>query len=143
MDVIIVTMLFGVLGILIGWKVGSVWGASAPDDRRYWLRNLAVVLAGTVLSAVVSLIGLPTLAGLCIGLIGGGITGLKMGYGKSVGIWQKHDRLFRVNRDQVAAARSAEAAKGDGMTQDERARRDLVSVDGDRSRGRDEDEGDR
>ena len=44
MDVIIVTMLFGVLGIVIGWKVGSVWGSLAETDRQYWMRNLAVVL---------------------------------------------------------------------------------------------------
>ena len=70
-DVIIVTMLFGVLGIVIGWKVGSVWGSLAETDRQYWMRNLAVVLVGIALSAVVAATGLTTLMGLTVGLIGG------------------------------------------------------------------------
>ncbi len=128
MDAIIVTMLFGVLGIVIGWKVGTVWGASATTNRQYWLRNLAAVLIGIVLSCVVTMSGFVTLAGLAIGLIGGTVAGLKMGFGKSVGAWEKHDRFFRVNKDQVAASESAKRARETGMTEEEQAKRDLVSV---------------
>ena len=128
MDVIIITMLFGVLGIMIGYKVGYVLGEGAQTDRQYWLRNAAAVLVGIVLSAVVSALGLMTLVGLTLGLIGGAIAGLKFGYGKSVGVWQKHDRVFRVNREHVDAASSAQEARNAGMTEEERAQRDLVSV---------------
>lgn len=128
MDVIIVTMLFGVLGIVIGWKVGTVWGSLAETDRQYWMRNLAVVLIGIVLSAVVAATGMTTLMGLTVGLIGGSIAGLKMGFGKSVGVWQKHDRYFRVNKDQVKAGETARRARSEGMTERQRAERDLMSV---------------
>lgn len=128
MDVVIVTMLFGVLGIVIGYKVGQVLGQAAQTDRQYWLRNLAVVLVGIAVSAVVAATGLVTLVGLALGLIGGAIAGLKFGYGKSVGVWNKHDTVFRVNKDQVKAAQSAREAQEAGMTEEQRAQRDLVSV---------------
>lgn len=128
MDVIIVTMLFGVLGIVIGYKVGYVLGEGAETDRQYWLRNAGAVLVGIVISAVVSALGLITLVGLALGLIGGAIAGLKFGYGKSVGVWAKHDRVFRVNKDHVDAAASAQEARDAGMTEEERAGRDLMSV---------------
>lgn len=130
MDYIIVTMLFGVLGIVIGWKAGTVLGEAAEDDHQYWMRNLYAVLIGGVVSMFVMMSGLVALYGLAVGLIGGAIAGLKMGYGKSVGIWQKHDRLFRVNKDQLEAAESAKRAKEAGMTEREQAARDLVSVEG-------------
>lgn len=128
MDVVIITMLFGVLGIVIGYKVGQVLGQGAETDRQYWLRNLAAVLVGVLISAVVAATGLVTLVGLALGLIGGAIAGLKFGYGKSVGPWNKHDTVFRVNKDQVKAAESARKAKESGMTEQERSQRDLVSV---------------
>lgn len=130
MDVVVVAALFGVLGIVIGYKTGQTLGESAASDRQYWLRNLAVVGVGVLLGAVVSALGLRTLVGLSIGLVGGAIAGLKFGFGKSVGVWRRHDQAFRVNRDQVAAADSADAATAEGMTEEERAARDLVSVTG-------------
>lgn len=128
--VVVVFALFCVLGILIGWKAGSLWGASAEGDCSFWLRNLAVLLGGSVLCAFILASGLVTLVGLGVGLIGGAVAGLKMGYGKSVGAWRKHDEAFRVNRDQVAAAKAAERARAAGMGEDEMAARDLVSVAG-------------
>lgn len=128
MDVVVVTMLFGVLGIMIGYKAGLEGGKTAANDRQYWARNGVALLAGVAVSAVVAATGLLTLMGLSIGLIGGAVAGLKFGYGKSVGLWRKHDTMFRVNKDQVAAADSAKQARDEGMTEEERAKRDLVSV---------------
>ena len=128
MDVAIVMGLFGVLGLLIGYRVGSVLGARAETDRSYRIRNVLVVLVGIVLSAIVSAIGFLSLGALALGLMGGAIAGLKMGYGKSVGMWERHDRAFRVNADHVAAAESQRAAAEDGMTGSERASRVMVSV---------------
>jgi hypothetical protein len=130
LDVVIVIALFCVLGIAIGYKVGSVLGEKAPDDRRYWLYNAACVGAGVLLAAVVTATGLMSLVGLTVGLIGGSVAGLKFGYGKSVGVWNAHDRALRVNRDQVAAAASARQAREAGLTEEELAARDLMSVDG-------------
>lgn len=128
MDVVVVTMLFGVLGIMIGYKAGLEGGKTAANDRQYWARNGVALLVGVAVSAVVAATGLLTLMGLSIGLIGGAVAGLKFGYGKSVGLWRKHDTMFRVNKDQVAAADSAKQARDEGMTEEERAKRDLVSV---------------
>lgn len=128
MDVVVVTMLFGVLGIMIGYKAGLEGGKTAANDRQYWARNGVALLVGVAVSAVVAATGLLTLMGLSIGLIGGAVAGLKFGYGKSVGLWHKHDTMFRVNKDQVAAADSAKQARDEGMTEEERAKRDLVSV---------------
>ena len=128
MDVVVVTMLFGVLGIMIGYKAGLEGGKTAANDRQYWARNGVALLVGVAVSAVVAATGLLTLMGLSIGLIGGAVAGLKFGYGKSVGLWRKHDTMFRVNTDQVAAADSAKQARDEGMTEEERAKRDLVSV---------------
>ena len=128
MDVVVVTMLFGVLGIMIGYKAGLDGGKTAANDRQYWARNGVALLVGVAVSAVVAATGLLTLMGLSIGLIGGAVAGLKFGYGKSVGLWRKHDTVFRVNKDQVAAADSAKQARDEGMTEEERAKRDLVSV---------------
>ncbi len=129
MAVVIVAMLFGVLGIILGWRIGTVWGAGAKDDHQYWMRNLAAVLIGIAVAAVITATGLVTLLGLGIGMLGGCIAGLKMGYGKSVGAWAKADKFFRVNKDQVEAAKSAERAKNAGMSEQEQANRDMVSVD--------------
>lgn len=128
MDVVVVTMLFGVLGIMIGYKAGLEGGKTAANDRQYWARNGVALLVGVAVSAVVAATGLLTLMGLSIGLIGGAVAGLKFGYGKSVGLWRKHDTVFRVNKGQVAAADSAKQARDEGMTEEERAKRDLVSV---------------
>ena len=80
MDVVVVTMLFGVLGIMIGYKAGLEGGKTAANDRQYWARNGVALLAGVAVSAV------------------------------------------------VAAADSAKQARDEGMTEEERAKRDLVSV---------------
>lgn len=131
----IISLLFMVLGILIGNKVGETLAANLTSSRRYWLYNVVALLVGIVVSAFVSALGLLWLAGLTIGLIGGAIFGLKMGFGKSVGAWAKHDRHFRVNADQVKAG---EALKR-GEDPDAIAQRDLISVapdDGPRSGGR-------
>ena len=105
-----------------------MWGSLAETNRQYWMRNLAVVLVGVVLSAVVAATGLTTLMGLTVGLIGGSIAGLKMGFGKSVGVWQKHDRYFRVNKEHMKASDAAQRARSEGMTERQRAERDLMSV---------------
>ena len=122
--VLIIALLFMVLGILIGNKMGEALGTKIKTSGRYWACNIAVLLVGVVVSAFVSALGLLWLAGLTIGLIGGVIFGLKFGFGKSVGVWAKHDRMFRVNDDQVKAGEAMER----GEDPDANARRELISV---------------
>ena len=122
--VVIIALLFMVLGILIGNKVGETLATRLSGSKQYWAYNAIAVVVGIVIAAFVSALGLLWLAGLTIGLIAGAIFGLKMGYGKSVGAWAKHDRHFRVNVDQLKAG---EAVKR-GEDPDEIAQRDLISV---------------
>ncbi|MBR2835070.1 MAG: hypothetical protein IKE43_05110 [Coriobacteriales bacterium] len=128
MDVVIILVLFGVLGILIGYKIGTTWGETLETSRQYWICNLIAIVAGILFSALIVAIGYVGFSGLAIGLIAGVIAGLKAGFGQSVGIWKKHDTFFRVNKDHLEAAEAAERAKEEGMTAKERAERDLVSV---------------
>ena len=126
--VFVVMLMFFVFGTLLGNKIGHALGERAETSKQYWLYNLGVVVAGILLSAVVSLFGLKTLAGFTIGLIAGGIMGLKFGFGKSVGVWERHDRAFRVNADQVEATEAERRAKERGETPEEARERDLISV---------------
>lgn len=127
-DTIIVSMLFMVFGIVLGYGIGSELGKRAQTNKQYWLYNLAVVLGGILVSAIVSVFQLISLASLAIGVIGGGIAGLKFGFGKSVGVWQKHDRAFRVNADHLKATESAREAQQRGESEQQAAERDLISV---------------
>lgn len=126
--VFIVMLMFFVFGVLLGNKIGHLLGERAETSKQYWLYNLAVVAGGIVLSAVVSAFGLKTVAGFTIGLIAGGIMGLKFGFGKSVGVWEKHDRAFRVNADQLDAAQAEKRAEERGESAEEARERELISV---------------
>ncbi|MBM6999825.1 hypothetical protein I3I95_06765 [bacterium] len=127
-DTIIIAMLFMVFGIVLGYGLGQRLGRACETNRRYWAYNALVVAVGILVSAIVSVFQLVTLASLAIGLIAGGIVGLKFGYGKSVGAWRRHDRAFRVNADQLKATQSAEEAAARGQSAAQAAERDLISV---------------
>lgn len=102
-DVIIVMMLFMVFGIILGYGVGQILGKRAQDNRQYWVANALLLGAGILISALSALSNLIALVSLSLGLIAGGVTGIKFGYGRSVGIWRRHDRMFRVSADQLKA----------------------------------------
>jgi hypothetical protein len=97
----IVGLLLAVFGIVIGMRIGEELAGRCTTNKDYWLSNLAVFLVGTLVSALVWATGLVVLALLTIGVIAGGIAGLKFGYGESVGPWKAHDRFMRVNKDQI------------------------------------------
>ena len=124
-----------VFSIYIGFALGSSFGAKLEDSGAYWKANLAGVGVAVLVTAVVSL--LPLLAAAPIGMLGGWIAGLKMGFGESVGPWKVHDRVFNVNRSHTEAAK-----RGTGRARRRRARAgesgpDLISVgdDGVRNEG--------
>jgi hypothetical protein len=106
----VVGLLLAVFGIVIGMKIGEDLSARCTSNRDYCLANLAVFGVGVLVSALVWATGLTVLALLTIGLIAGGIAGLKFGYGESVGPWKAHDRFMRVNKDQLDSAKTGKAA---------------------------------
>ena len=104
-----------IFGVTVGYKLGHDAGERTVTNRDYWVANGVAVLAGIVVVAAFGLVGLPLLQSVAYGAIAGAITGLKLGFGESVGPWRKHDDFFNVNKRQRDAADS-----GKGM---ERRRR--------------------
>lgn len=131
---VIICALVFVFGIYIGFLLGQ-WAAGAcVTTRDYWKYNIVgivvCVVAVTVFGTVV-----PIAYPLAVGLMGGYIAGLKMGFSESVGPWKIHDRVFNVNKDQRKVAE-------DGTGEERRRRRkegkkapDLISVDSSVTKG--------
>lgn len=124
--VVIIALMFTVLGIVIGHRIGLELGKKADNNKQYWTLNLAVFVVGILLAAISALFPL-FVSGLVLGLIGGAIAGLKHGYGKSVGIWKAHDKAFLVseakNKDKFKNVKTAGEKRDD-----ENNERELMSV---------------
>lgn len=87
----------------LGFSIGSKLGEDAVATSDYWRLN-----AFGAVGLAVGLIALPwplVQAGV-IGAFAGYVTGLKMGFGESVGPWKAVDRFFNVNRSHRKAAAS-------------------------------------
>lgn len=84
-------------GLSGGFWLGLRTGARLSGGRawRYWAYNVLALLGGMLLAFAGQVFGALWLAVGGLGLAGGGITGLKYGYGASVGVWAIHDRLVR------------------------------------------------
>lgn len=107
--VAIVSIMFLVLGIVIGERIGEEVASRCVTKRDYWLANLAIVLVGILASALVWATGWVVFAAVTIGLMAGAIAGTKLGFGESTGPWKFHDQALGVNKGQVKAAKSARA----------------------------------
>ncbi len=120
----IVAILLLLFGIVVGVKIGGQLAGQCVTRREYWIANLKVVGVGVVVSALVAATGWLLLAGIPVGGMAGAIATLKMDFGESVGPWKAHDTFFRVNKDQVRRAGSANAeavrrARRDGTPEPE------------------------
>lgn len=104
--VAVAAVLLFAFGIVIGERVGEELAGRCVSKRDYWLANLGVLLAGSLASALVWATGWVLLAAVVIGMIAGGVAGLKLGFGESVGPWKFHDEKLHVNKDQLETARS-------------------------------------
>ena len=85
----------GVAGLAGGVFVGLRWGARLREQptSRYWAANAAMLIAGMLVSFGGSVWGIPAFWTGGVGLMAGGLTGLKYGLGRSVGLWRVADRL--------------------------------------------------
>lgn len=89
--VTIVAVVVGLVGgIFGGLKAGELVRGRA---RAYWALNGVVVVVCMLLDFAGLATGQLWLAVGAIGLMGGGITGLKYGYSESIGIWRTIDTL--------------------------------------------------
>lgn len=111
MAFLVCAVILFVLGVLIGQRAGSELGAKAVTKRDYWLANAGVALGGAIAVAVFGLLTLVLLEALAFGFIAGGIVGLKLAFGESVGFWKAHDRFYNVNRRHREAAEKGTGEK--------------------------------
>jgi hypothetical protein len=92
---VLLGLLGGLAGIALGAWAGYSAGKRVSGSRSwvYWLLNAVAFLIGLIVNVVGLVFGLFAVAMLGPGLIAGGITGLKFGYGRVVGPWVAVDSL--------------------------------------------------
>ncbi len=107
----VLALVFFLFGIFAGVGLGERLVVRCVTKKEYVIANVLTLLAGAVVSAIVMITPYPMFVTLVIGLIGGTIAGLKMGFGESVGPWKAHDRYFRVNKEQLKRSETGERAE--------------------------------
>lgn len=107
----IVAILLFAFGLLLGVHIGDGLSKRTVSRRDYWKYNLIVLGVGILVSAVLWATGWLLLVGVSFGLLVGAISGLKMGFGESIGPWGAVDRKLGTNKDQVRRAKSPEHAE--------------------------------
>ena len=107
----IFALMFLLFGTVTGVGVGERRVKRCVTRREYVIANVITLLVGAVACAIAMLTPIPVLVVLVIGLIGGTVAGLKLGFGESVGPWKAHDRYFRVNKDQLRRSENGERAE--------------------------------
>ena len=90
----VVSLLFAVFGIVVGFHLGDEAGARCENTARYATANVVAILAGSLLFMVVWATGYVVLGMFAFGAVAGAVAGLKFGYGESVGPWKFVDRLM-------------------------------------------------
>lgn len=92
---IVLVIIGAIVGLGLGVWLGLTWGvALVPRPPwRYWAANGVVSLGGIAIAATGQAFGQWWVSVVGLGFMGGGITGLKYGYGRSTGIWAIHDRI--------------------------------------------------
>jgi hypothetical protein len=93
---VIVGSLVGIAaGIFLGLKVGG-WLQTSPGWM-YWTANAIGLVLGIAIVYVGLARGIEAVWVGGIGFMGGSLTGLKYGLGKSVGLWKTADRISGVD----------------------------------------------
>lgn len=93
-------LLLAVFTFIVGLAAGLAGGQAIGErlagrsSRAFWLANLGVLLIGVLAGALAGVLRWSWLWGFSLALVGGGLTGLKYGYGRSVGVWRLFDRLM-------------------------------------------------
>lgn len=108
----VVSLLFAVFGIVVGFHLGDEAGARCENTARYATANVVAILAGSLLFMAVWATGYVVLGMFAFGAVAGAVAGLKFGYGESVGPWKFVDRLMtpaarQRDRERARARRAA------------------------------------
>jgi len=91
----------GIVGLSVGAYAGFWLGERIEGKKQwvYWLINAAALVLGVAAAFGGLYLGAQWLFVGAIGFEGGALTGLKYGYGRSVGVWAVHDRLTGNDKD--------------------------------------------
>lgn len=92
-------------GLVLGAHIGEELAKRVVTRRDYWKYNLLLFGAGVLASALLWATGWRLLVGIAFGLLVGAVSGLKMGFGESIGPWGAVDKKLGTNKDQVRRAR--------------------------------------
>ncbi len=103
-DALVDTVLMVVGGIagLVGGALAGFWlGGLVKNVHQavYWTLNVVALVAGVAGAFAGLYLGAQWLFVAAVGFEGGALTGLKYGYGRSVGVWAVHDRLTGNDKD--------------------------------------------
>lgn len=102
---ILAVVLFA-FGLVLGVHIGEELSKRVVTRRDYWKYNLMLFGVGALVSAVLWVTGWLLLVGVAFGLLVGAISGLKMGFGESIGPWGAVDKKLGTNKDQVRRAKN-------------------------------------
>jgi hypothetical protein len=85
----------GVAGLVGGMFAGLALGGIARTRPNwvFWLIGAGIVLGGVVVTTLGQAVGLLAMAALGVGLVGGGLTGLKYGAGRVPGVGPGRESL--------------------------------------------------
>jgi len=98
---IVVLIVAGGGGIAAGIWGGLKLGERVRDERpwKYWTLNGAAFVISVSALILAGFTQQIWVWAAVLGVFAGLLTGLKYGYGKSVGLWRTHDRLMRNDED--------------------------------------------
>jgi hypothetical protein len=94
---IIAAIVAGVAGIALGIWGGLKLGERLQEQRpwKYWALNGVTVVVSVFALLLAGFTQQVWAWALVLAIFAGMLTGLKYGYGKSVGLWRVHDRIMR------------------------------------------------
>lgn len=103
--VAVLAVILFAFGLVLGAHMGEELSKRVVTRRDYWKYNLMLFGVGILVSAVLWATGWRLLVGIAFGLLVGAVSGLKMGFGESIGPWGKVDQKLGTNKDQVRRAK--------------------------------------
>ncbi len=95
-------MIVGGIGGLAGGAFLGFWLGGLIRNQKswvYWTLNIVTLIVGVAGAFGGLYLGQQWLFVAAVGFEGGALTGLKYGYGRSVGVWAVHDRLTGNDKD--------------------------------------------
>lgn len=107
----IVAILLFAFGMVLGVHLGEEYSKKLVTRADYWRANATVIIVGVVAGSVIWLTDLLLLVGVAFGLMVGMLSGLKMGFGESIGPWGFVDSKLGTNKDQVRRAKNSKHAE--------------------------------